>query len=108
MVGVNEVAIVSEVAPFGGMKQSGLGREQSKYGLDEFLEVCVCVRGRNERGSNDCGGEGAQRGGEMKGGEMKGGSEEREKRAGDMVCKFEIVHTSNLPTQTKYVCFGLD
>lgn len=39
MVGVNEVGIVSEVAPFGGMKQSGLGREQSKYGLDEFLEI---------------------------------------------------------------------
>lgn len=38
-IGVNEVAIGSEVAPFGGVKQSGLGREQSKYGLDEFLEV---------------------------------------------------------------------
>ena len=36
MVGLNEVAITSEVAPFGGMKQSGLGREQSKYGLAEF------------------------------------------------------------------------
>lgn len=44
MVGVNEVAIGSEAAPFGGVKQSGLGREQSKYGLDEFLEskyVCM-------------------------------------------------------------------
>jgi succinate-semialdehyde dehydrogenase/glutarate-semialdehyde dehydrogenase len=43
-VGVNEVAITSEVAPFGGVKQSGLGREQSKYGLDEFLELkYVCM-----------------------------------------------------------------
>jgi succinate-semialdehyde dehydrogenase / glutarate-semialdehyde dehydrogenase len=39
MVGLNEVAITSEVAPFGGMKQSGLGREHSKYGLHEFLDI---------------------------------------------------------------------
>jgi succinate-semialdehyde dehydrogenase/glutarate-semialdehyde dehydrogenase len=39
MVGVNEVAITSEVAPFGGIKHSGLGREHSKYGLDEFLNI---------------------------------------------------------------------
>ena len=33
-------------APFGGFKQSGLGREGSKYGLDEFLEVkYVCLAG---------------------------------------------------------------
>jgi succinate-semialdehyde dehydrogenase/glutarate-semialdehyde dehydrogenase len=38
-IGLNDAAITSEVAPFGGMKQSGLGREQSKYGLDEFLEI---------------------------------------------------------------------
>jgi len=38
MVGINQVAITSEVAPFGGVKQSGLGREHSKYGLDEFLD----------------------------------------------------------------------
>ncbi|MEW5304155.1 MAG: hypothetical protein WDW36_006786 [Sanguina aurantia] len=44
MVGVNEVAITSEVAPFGGMKQSGLGREHSKYGLSEFLDIkYVCM-----------------------------------------------------------------
>eukprot|EP00195_Chlamydomonas_chlamydogama_P002619 CAMPEP_0202920768 /NCGR_PEP_ID=MMETSP1392-20130828/77027_1 /ASSEMBLY_ACC=CAM_ASM_000868 /TAXON_ID=225041 /ORGANISM="Chlamydomonas chlamydogama, Strain SAG 11-48b" /LENGTH=526 /DNA_ID=CAMNT_0049614281 /DNA_START=54 /DNA_END=1634 /DNA_ORIENTATION=- len=44
MVGVNEVAITSEVAPFGGVKQSGVGREQSKYGLDEFMEIkYVCM-----------------------------------------------------------------
>lgn len=38
-IGLNDVAITSEVAPFGGLKQSGLGREQGTYGLDEFLEV---------------------------------------------------------------------
>lgn len=44
MVGLNEVAITSEVAPFGGVKESGLGREQSRHGLDEFLEVkYVCM-----------------------------------------------------------------
>jgi succinate-semialdehyde dehydrogenase/glutarate-semialdehyde dehydrogenase len=46
-VGVNEVAITSEVAPFGGVKQSGLGREQSKYGLDEFLEMKYVCMGLN-------------------------------------------------------------
>jgi succinate-semialdehyde dehydrogenase/glutarate-semialdehyde dehydrogenase len=46
-VGVNEVAITSEVAPFGGVKQSGLGREQSKYGLDEFLELKYVCMGLN-------------------------------------------------------------
>ena len=39
IVAVNEGVFSTEVAPFGGMKQSGLGREGSKYGLDEFLEV---------------------------------------------------------------------
>ena len=39
MVGVNEVGITSEVAPFGGIKHSGLGREQSQYGLDEFMHI---------------------------------------------------------------------
>ncbi|WBE25721.1 NADP-dependent succinate-semialdehyde dehydrogenase [Denitrificimonas caeni] len=39
MVGVNTGAISNEVAPFGGVKASGLGREGSKYGLDEYLEV---------------------------------------------------------------------
>lgn len=44
MVGVNEVAITSEVAPFGGVKQSGMGREQSKYGLAEFQDIkTVCL-----------------------------------------------------------------
>ena len=39
MIGVNEGTISSEAAPFGGVKESGIGREGSKYGLDEFLEV---------------------------------------------------------------------
>jgi succinate-semialdehyde dehydrogenase/glutarate-semialdehyde dehydrogenase len=39
MVGVNTGVISSEVAPFGGVKESGLGREGSKYGMEEFLEV---------------------------------------------------------------------
>jgi len=39
MVGVNDGAISTEVAPFGGMKESGLGREGSKYGADEFVEI---------------------------------------------------------------------
>jgi succinate-semialdehyde dehydrogenase/glutarate-semialdehyde dehydrogenase len=44
MVGVNSGLITTEVAPFGGVKQSGLGREGSKYGIDEFLEIkYVCM-----------------------------------------------------------------
>jgi succinate-semialdehyde dehydrogenase/glutarate-semialdehyde dehydrogenase len=39
MVGLNTGVISMEVAPFGGMKQSGSGREGSKYGLEEFLEI---------------------------------------------------------------------
>ncbi len=39
IVGVNAGIISTEVAPFGGVKQSGLGREGSKHGLDEFMEV---------------------------------------------------------------------
>jgi succinate-semialdehyde dehydrogenase/glutarate-semialdehyde dehydrogenase len=39
MVGINTGMISTEVAPFGGVKQSGLGREGSHYGLDEFVEV---------------------------------------------------------------------
>ncbi|WP_299351522.1 NAD-dependent succinate-semialdehyde dehydrogenase [uncultured Shimia sp.] len=39
MVGINTGLISTEVAPFGGIKQSGLGREGSKYGTEDFLEV---------------------------------------------------------------------
>jgi succinate-semialdehyde dehydrogenase / glutarate-semialdehyde dehydrogenase len=39
MVGINEGIVSTEVAPFGGMKQSGLGREGSSYGLDDYMEL---------------------------------------------------------------------
>jgi succinate-semialdehyde dehydrogenase/glutarate-semialdehyde dehydrogenase len=39
MVGVNTGAISTEVAPFGGMKESGIGREGSRYGIEEYVEV---------------------------------------------------------------------
>jgi succinate-semialdehyde dehydrogenase / glutarate-semialdehyde dehydrogenase len=45
MVGVNEGLISTEVAPFGGIKQSGLGREGSKYGIDEYIEMKYCLVG---------------------------------------------------------------
>ncbi len=46
MVGVNTGLISTEVAPFGGVKQSGLGREGSKHGIEEFLEmkyICTSI-----------------------------------------------------------------
>jgi len=46
MVGINTGLISTEVAPFGGIKQSGLGREGSKYGIDDFIELkylCLSV-----------------------------------------------------------------
>ena len=46
MVGINTGLISTEVAPFGGMKSSGLGREGSKYGMDEYLEIkYLCLGG---------------------------------------------------------------
>ena len=46
MVGVNTGLISNEVAPFGGVKQSGLGREGSRYGIDEYLEMkYLCLGG---------------------------------------------------------------
>jgi succinate-semialdehyde dehydrogenase/glutarate-semialdehyde dehydrogenase len=45
-VGVNEGLITTEVAPFGGVKDSGMGREGSKYGLDDYLDIkYVCLGG---------------------------------------------------------------
>ncbi len=44
MVGVNETAISSEMIPFGGVKESGQGREGSKYGLEDYLEMkYICL-----------------------------------------------------------------
>lgn len=46
MVGINEGLISNAAAPFGGVKESGLGREGSKYGMDEFMEVkYLCMGG---------------------------------------------------------------
>jgi len=46
IVGVNTGIISTEVAPFGGVKQSGLGREGSKYGIEEFVEIkYLCLGG---------------------------------------------------------------
>ena len=46
MVGINTGVISNEVAPFGGVKQSGLGREGSKYGIEEYLEMkYLCMGG---------------------------------------------------------------
>jgi len=46
IVGVNTGIISNEVAPFGGVKQSGIGREGSHYGIDEYLEVkYLCIGG---------------------------------------------------------------
>jgi succinate-semialdehyde dehydrogenase/glutarate-semialdehyde dehydrogenase len=44
MVGVNTGLISTEVAPFGGVKQSGLGREGSRHGLDDYMEIkYICL-----------------------------------------------------------------
>ncbi len=46
IVGINEGIISTEIAPFGGMKESGIGREGSHYGIEEFLEVkYLCMGG---------------------------------------------------------------
>ncbi|HDL1938637.1 TPA: aldehyde dehydrogenase family protein, partial [Mannheimia haemolytica] len=45
IVGINEGIISNEIAPFGGWKESGLGREGSKYGIEEFLEIkYLCMK----------------------------------------------------------------
>jgi succinate-semialdehyde dehydrogenase/glutarate-semialdehyde dehydrogenase len=51
MVGVNEALIATEVAPFGGVKESGYGREGSHYGLDEYQVIkYVCMGGMGGMG----------------------------------------------------------
>jgi len=46
IVGINTGIISTEVAPFGGMKESGFGREGSKYGMDDYLEIkYLCIGG---------------------------------------------------------------
>ncbi|EQC00510.1 NAD-dependent succinate-semialdehyde dehydrogenase [Photorhabdus temperata] len=52
MVGINEGLISNEVAPFGGIKQSGLGREGSRYGIEDYLEVkYLCFGGIEDTGA---------------------------------------------------------
>jgi succinate-semialdehyde dehydrogenase/glutarate-semialdehyde dehydrogenase len=51
MVGINTGLISTEVAPFGGVKESGFGREGSKYGIDEYLEVKYLCMGGIENGN---------------------------------------------------------
>jgi succinate-semialdehyde dehydrogenase/glutarate-semialdehyde dehydrogenase len=48
LVGINEGAISSEAAPFGGVKESGYGREGSKYGLDDYLSIKYLCQGELE------------------------------------------------------------
>ncbi|MEZ5568009.1 MAG: NAD-dependent succinate-semialdehyde dehydrogenase [Halioglobus sp.] len=49
IVGINEGLISTEVAPFGGVKESGIGREGSKYGIDDYLEIkYLCMGGIND------------------------------------------------------------
>ncbi|MCG7601088.1 NADP-dependent succinate-semialdehyde dehydrogenase [Halomonas sp. McH1-25] len=46
IVGINEGIISSELAPFGGVKESGIGREGSKYGIDDYIEIkYMCMGG---------------------------------------------------------------
>ena len=45
MVGVNDTAISNEMAPFGGVKESGFGREGSQMGLDDYLETKYILMG---------------------------------------------------------------
>jgi succinate-semialdehyde dehydrogenase/glutarate-semialdehyde dehydrogenase len=48
IVGINEGIISTEVAPFGGVKESGLGREGSRYGIEDYLEIkYMCMGGLN-------------------------------------------------------------
>lgn len=45
MVAINEAILSTEVAPFGGIKESGIGREGSKYGIEDFLEIKYVLAG---------------------------------------------------------------
>jgi succinate-semialdehyde dehydrogenase/glutarate-semialdehyde dehydrogenase len=45
IVGINEGALASEVAPFGGVKESGYGREGSQYGLDDYMQTKYLCQG---------------------------------------------------------------
>jgi succinate-semialdehyde dehydrogenase/glutarate-semialdehyde dehydrogenase len=50
MVGINEGIISNEMAPFGGVKESGIGREGSMYGIADYLDIkYLCVGGLNSK-----------------------------------------------------------
>jgi succinate-semialdehyde dehydrogenase/glutarate-semialdehyde dehydrogenase len=50
IVGINEGLISNEIGPFGGTKESGLGREGSSHGIQEYLEMkYICVGGLRRR-----------------------------------------------------------
>ena len=50
IVGVNEAVISNEMAPFGGVKESGTGREGSKYGMDDYMDIkYICMGGIGQR-----------------------------------------------------------
>ena len=49
MVGINEGIISNEMASFGGVKESGMGREGSKYGIEDCLEIKYLCMGGNTR-----------------------------------------------------------
>jgi succinate-semialdehyde dehydrogenase/glutarate-semialdehyde dehydrogenase len=49
MVGINSGAISSELAPFGGVKESGIGREGSRHGAEEFVELKYMLMGGLDR-----------------------------------------------------------
>lgn len=51
ILGINTGIISAAVAPFGAMKQSGIGREGSRYGLDEYLELKYLCMGGIPEGS---------------------------------------------------------
>lgn len=44
MVGINSGLVSTAVSPFGGVKESGMGREGSRYGIEEYLEIkSICI-----------------------------------------------------------------
>ena len=46
MVGINTGLVSTEIAPFGGVKESGIGREGSRYGIEDYLEIkYLCMGG---------------------------------------------------------------
>jgi succinate-semialdehyde dehydrogenase / glutarate-semialdehyde dehydrogenase len=49
VVGINTGPISSELAPFGGVKESGIGRESSRHGVEEFVEIKYMLMGGLDR-----------------------------------------------------------